>query len=127
MIPKTLLLAGATTFLLLSATTPAADDVGSCVREVHAKQLDIVNQQAVQKFKSLLSDCGLGDLLNNGLGRFRGLTGAIDGCNRPVDAMVFVVAKQAESEGRKAEDAVHREINKRLRNTREIILNGKWY
>ncbi|PKM46948.1 MAG: hypothetical protein CVV05_00600 [Gammaproteobacteria bacterium HGW-Gammaproteobacteria-1] len=127
MIPKRLVFAGATILLLLSTTSAADDAAGSCVQSLHAQQLDIINQRAVQKFKSLLSDCGLGDLLNNGLGRFKGLTGAVDGCNRPIDAMVFVVTKQAEGEGRRVEDAVHREINKRLSNTRDIILNGKWY
>lgn len=125
---KTLIYAGVFATSLLSATTAtAAESAGSCVQSLHSQQLDIVNQRAVSKFKSLLSDCGLGNILNNGLGRFKGLTGAVDGCNRPIDAMVFVVTKEAEGQARRSENEIHREINKRLKNTRDIILSGKWY
>lgn len=128
MIRKTLACAAVIAPILLPAAVVAADKAaGSCVQSLHAQQMSIVNQRAVHKFKSLLSDCGLGNILNNGLGRFKGLTGAVDGCNRPIDAMVFVVKKEVEGEVRRTENDIHREINKRLKNTRDIILSGKWY
>lgn len=114
--------------LTVVAAWPADASQYSCNVNPVQLQAQVAKRYAVNHIYSLLSQCGLGNLLNFGLGSLGNLLNLKGGCNKPVQMLASQPISQGEEivSGTYAE-GMQRPVNSSIDSLRNSIQSGSWY
>ena len=100
----------------------------SCRGNKTQRHAEIAKRYAIDETYSLLTKCGLGDLLNFGLGDLGINLETPDMCNKPIDYLASIPAKEAvRGVNRAVNKGVRRPINKTIGDARRTVKTGSWY
>lgn len=116
-------------FVLALTVSGAADaSKNSCNANPVQLQAQVAKRYAINHIYSLLSQCGLGNLLNFGLGSLGNLLNLKGGCNKPVQMLASQpISKGEEIVSRTYTEGLQRPVNSRVEALRGSVRSGSWY
>jgi len=113
---------------LVLGASPALAAKHSCKANRAQLQAKVAQRYAVDHVYSLLSDCGLGNLLNFGLGSLGNLLNIKGGCNKPVEMLASQpLEKGVGMVNRVYTEGLQRPVNSRIGQVRNTVRTGDWY
>lgn len=108
--------------------TVMAQEGASCTTSQAQRHAKAAQRYTIDSMYSLLSECGLGDLLNFGIGNLGDLINLGEGCDKPLETIAKVPVDEAERGAKRGYNVgMKRPVNSEISQVRKTVKSGDWY
>ena len=115
-------------FTLIFSNTALAQEGASCTTSQAQRHAKAAQRYTIDSMYSLLSECGLGDLLNFGIGNLGDLINLGEGCDKPLETIAKVPIDEGERGIQRGyNDGMKRPVNSEITQVRKTVKSGDWY